>query len=303
MTNKIIEYSGHTFSLEDIELIKATVALYPNLSRKELANTICELLEWLQINGTPKVIPCISFLNRLSDEGVIKLPPSRNTKNTGARKSEAKEDRDLSWVNTEEIKESESIQLEVIRSGGERMRQWRMYMSEYHTLGDPTVFGAQMRYAIKSGNDRDLGCMLFSASSWALAPRDKWIGWTLAERKKQLQLVVNQSRFLILPWVRIKNLASRVLSMAAKRIQDDWLRDYHYAPVLLETFVDITKYKGTCYKASNWIYLGETQGRGRNDRYKEQALTRKAIYVYPLQKDFKSILVGSKPCKVVAYDG
>lgn len=161
-------------------------------------------------------------------------------------------------------------------------------------LGDKQVFGSRLAYFIKS-RETILGCLQFSASSWALSTRDEWIGWKVQDRKQRLQLIVNNSRFLILPWVSVKNLASKVLSLAIKQLQEDWLREYCYAPVLLETFVDTSHFAGTCYKASNWTYLGETQGRGRMDRKKEYALSRKAIYMYPLQKDFKDCLKGIKP--------
>jgi hypothetical protein len=168
-------------------------------------------------------------------------------------------------------------------------------------LGYKRAYGAQIRYFIRSGND-DLGCLQFSASAWALAPRDKWIGWLPQARKARLHLIVNNSRFLVLPWVQVKNMASRALSLVARRIESDWLHEYNYAPVLLETFVDSAYYKGTCYKASNWSYLGQTQGRGRYDRYHENQLTDKAIYVYPLHRRFRSILKGDEPYKVVLPD-
>jgi hypothetical protein len=168
-------------------------------------------------------------------------------------------------------------------------------------IGDKHVNGSRLSYFIKS-RDTILGCLQFSASSWALSSRDQWIGWNVGDRKQRLHLIVNNSRLLILPWVKVKNLASKVLSIAIKRIQEDWLREYCYAPVLLETFVDTSHFKGSCYKASNWIYLGETQGRGRMDRNREYALSRKAIYMYPLQKDFKDCLKGLKPYKRVNPD-
>lgn len=144
--------------------------------------------------------------------------------------------------------------------------------------------------------------MQFSASSWALAEREKWIGWTVDDRKARLHLIVNNSRFLIFPWVHIRNLASKALSLAAKQIQEDWLRKYCYALVLLETFVVLEHFTGTCYKAANWIYLGETKGRGRMDRHTERALSKKAIFMYPLQDDSKAVLKGEKACKAVKPD-
>jgi len=138
---------------------------------------------------------------------------------------------------------------------------------------------------------------LFSAASWALEDRDKWIGWSEADRNARLFLVVNNSRFLILPNVRIKNLASRALSLAARQIKYDWKREFDYSPVLLETFVDLSRYTGVSYRAANWVLLGRTKGRGRNDRRHDSRLSVKAIFAYPLRPDFADVLKGAKPFK------
>ena len=294
-TKETREFSGRIFNEEDMELIKDIAGTYPKLSRAELANTICELLGWVQANGKPKTTQCIRFMCKLEDEGEVRLPALNNTVHKGGIKRSAP---DLRWIDMSHETEFGPIELEIIRPG-ERLRQWRTYLDTYHRLGSPSVYGGQLRYMIKAMNGRDLGCMQFSASSWALRLREEWIGWGLADRKARLHLVVNQSRYLIFPWIHIRNLASCALAMAAKRIQGDWLEAYCYAPVLLETFVDSSLYKGTAYKAANWTYLGETQGRGRYDRHHENALTRKAIYMYPLQRDFRAVLKGEKPWKAV----
>jgi len=293
------EFSGRVFTEEDIELIKEVAVTYPMLSQAELANTICELVGWVQANGKPKTVQCMHFMRELAEDGELIIPAlNEKLSASGKRKGKKETVRNLDWIDTSEMTEYSPIRLEVIHPGT-NLQQWRTYMSTYHRLGDPNVHGSQMRYTIRAESGRDLGCMLFSASAWSLRPRDEWIGWDLADRKARLHLLVNQSRFLIFPWIRIKNLASRALSAAARQIQSDWLEDYCYAPALMETFVDISLYKGTCYKAANWTYLGETQGRGRNDRHKEQALTHKAIYMYPLQRDFRAVLKGEKPWKAV----
>ena len=295
------DYSGRHFSAEDIALIIATTEMYPKLSQGEMASTVCELIGWTTPNGKPKRFQCVEFLRQLETEGMIKLPAikaKQAKQGDKATKSGAKYPSD-DKTEPEDIYGCGAVSLEIVQPG-KRLVQWRKYVSSYHKLGDPRVFGSQIRYMITT-EGHDLGCLLFSASSWALAPREKWIGWIAEERQAHLHLIVNNSRFLILPWVHIKNLASRALSMAARRIQRDWLSEYCYAPVLLETFVE-PPYKGTCYKASNWIYLGETQGRGRNDRYNEWALTQKSIYVLPLQRDFREVLKGIKPCKAVNPD-
>lgn len=291
-------FSGRAFSDADLGMIKEITETYSKLGQWELAGTICELLGWVQANGKPKDVQCVQFLRQLADEGEIKLPALRGYTFKPKESGIPDATKDLSWIDTAEMKESNPFRLEVIRPG-EGLRQWRAYMSTYHRLGDPKVHGGLMRYTIRSDGGRDLGCMLFSASAWSLRPRDEWIGWSTADREANLRLVINQSRFLIFPWIQVKNLASRALSMAARRIQHDWLDDYCYAPVLIETFVDSSLYRGVSYKAANWIYLGETQGRGRNDRHKDSALTQKAIFVYPLQHDFRAVLNGEKPCKAV----
>ena len=301
MEEGIREYSGRIFSAEDISLIKATTQAYPRLSQKEMASTVCELIGWVAPNGKPKNIRCIEFLRQLEEEGLIKLPAVRMEKvrhkketQTVANERSTQED-----IVKSEVTECGKIKLEIARPG-ETLSRWRKYVRTYHKLGDPTAVGSQIRYIITS-EGQDLGCLLFSASSWALAPREEWIGWTSADKKSRLHLIINNSRFLVLPRVRIKNFGSRALSMAARQIQKDWLEEYCYAPVLLETFVE-PPYRGISYKAANWIYLGETQGRGRNDRHTERALTHKAIYVYPLQRDFRAVLKGEKPWKAVKPD-
>jgi hypothetical protein len=292
------EFSGRTFTEEEMGLIKEIATTYPKLSQAELANTVCELVGWTQMNGKPKTVQCIQFLRKLAGDGELVLPALNERICAGRNGTKKESVKDLSWINTSEMHECGPIKLEAI-APGEQLQQWRTYMSTFHRLGDPNVYGNQMRYIIKTESGRDIGCMLFSAPSWSIMPRDEWIGWSPSDRKSRLHLVVNHSRYLILPWIHVRNLASRALSMVARRIQGDWLEAYCYAPVLLETFVDSSLYKGTCYRAANWIYLGETQGRGRNDRLREFVLARKAIYTYPLQRDFREVLKGEKSWKAV----
>lgn len=298
MDNTIRVFSGRTFSPEDIELIKWTRKTYPTLSKNELAATVCELLDWNTHAGKAKYKPCIAFLEQLEDEEIIHLPITRKQSKPSRSASTPVFDFKTKEI-TGEVSDF-AIRL-AIATPGEEAKRWRSYVDQYHMLGYKSVFGSRLQYFVKSG-DLELGCIQFSASAWALAERDKWIGWTLDDRKVRLNLIVNNSRFLIFPWVHIKNLASKALSLAYKHIQEDWLRQYCYAPVLLETFVDLEHFQGTCYKASNWIKLGETKGRGRMDRHTERALSRKAILMYPLQKDFKECLRGEKPYKVVNPD-
>ena len=173
-------------------------------------------------------------------------------------------------------------------------KRFRSYIEAYHMLGYKRTFGSRLFYFIVSG-DVELGCMQFSASSWTLKKRDAWIGWTKEDRAQRLHLIVNNSRFLIFPWVHIPNLASHVLSLASRQIQADYMRIYYYEPVLLETFVDPGHFLGTCYQAANWDYLGTTLGSGRTG--KRGDVNEKDIYMYPLCKDFRKYWTGEKAYK------
>lgn len=300
MGDNIRVFSGRTISPEDIETIKWTVRTYTKLSRRELAATICESIGWVTLAGKPKIIQCCELLELLEGEGLLHLPakmPSHRKKTIATGGSKATS---TSLDYPAEITECGDISLNIAGDAKARLR-WREQVNKYHTLGYRQEFGCRIQYFIVS-EGIELGCIQFSASAWALQRRDEWIGWTAEDRKARLNLIVNNSRYMLFPWVHVKNLSSRVLSLAAHQVKRDWLDAFCYEPVLLETFVDTTVYKGTCYKAANWIYLGDTQGRGRMDRYNKCDLTRKAIYVYPLRRDFRSILLGLKPYKVVMPD-
>lgn len=284
--------SGRIFTEGELDDVRETVELFPQLSYTELAFTICEGLEWFTANGEYKIASCKSLLKKLESEGQIILPEKQSPKERRTEKvypgSQTEPGEDLYggvsdiapiWLKAAATKESRQL--------------WNEYMERYHPLGYKRPFGAYQRYFIvgkTQEGSRYLGEMLFSASAWALADRDQWIGWKEADRSQRLNLIVNNTRFLIFPWVKVKNLASHVLALAAKQIPSDWQDRYGYAPVLLETFVDTELYKGTCYRAANWIEVGQTAGRGRMDRYSQYPSSPKRIYMYPLRKDFKDIL-------------
>jgi hypothetical protein len=166
---------------------------------------------------------------------------------------------------------------------------WKIMIQRYHYLGYTPLVGAQLRYVI--GWDQGyLGAIGFSASAWRVAPRDQFIGWSGNARRANLPYVIGNSRFLILPWVHSKNLASKILSLSAKRVVVDWNQVYGYRPILVETYVEQQRFLGSCYRAANWINVGQTQGRGKLDRNHERAVPVKDIYLYPLRPDFRALL-------------
>lgn len=177
------------------------------------------------------------------------------------------------------------LTLTVVQSGFESSL-WNELVERYHYLGYRVPVGANLRYLVRSGSAKQvLACLLWSSPAWKMAARDRWIGWTSEERARKLQLIVNNSRFLILPWVRVRHLASTILSLSARQLPADWERLYGYRPLLLETLVDV-QFRGTSYRAANWTYLGKTRGRGRMDQQHEaHGCAVKRIYVYPLCRD------------------
>ncbi len=284
--------SGRYFTAREIYEIQETVRMFPKLSRAELAKTICENLDWVTPNGEYKIASCLQLLNKFEEQGLFALPAKRESKTYSREKIAIGLRTEAGQEIEGSVRDIAPINLEAVRTPGD-IRLWNEYVHRYHTLGYKRPFGAHQRYFIASpAVERPLGCLLFAAAAWALSERDEWIGWTLADRSLRLNLVLNNNRFLIFPWVRIKNLASKVLSLAAKQIRNDWRGRYGYSPVLLETFVDPGKYRVTCYRAANWIYLGQTKGRGRMDRYNRKPFTCKDIYVYPLVSDFRACLKG-----------
>jgi len=280
-------YYGREITEEDVETIKWILKTYKSLSRNELIFTISEALEWTRPeDGKPKAWQCRVCLDALEEEGLISLPAAKVQTRSP-----------VSFLETipepEKTIESGSIEL-VMPSGDGENKRWRSYVEKYHILGYKRESGAGIRYFILSGGT-ELGCMQFSSAAWALEDRDRWIGWSRDEKESNLRFIANNTRYLLLPWAKIPNLASMALGRAARQIQGDWLSRYGYAPALLETFVDTSLYRGTSYRAANWIQVGTTKGRGRYDRNNEHGLTKKMIFVYPLQKDFREVLLGQKP--------
>lgn len=284
---------GRYFTLEELHEIRETVRMFPNLSRAELSNTICENLDWMTPTGQYKTASCKELLVKLERQGMISPPAINEYKRREKKEIGIGSQTAPAPLLEGSVNDYAPITLEPVRLL-ENIRLWNEYVERYHTLGYKRPFGAHQRYFIVAGAGQKLGCLLFAAAAWALEDRDAWIGWTEVDRSLRLNLIVNNTRFLIFPWVHVKNLASKALSLAAKRVQNDWQDRYGYSPVLLETFVDPEQYRGTCYKAANWILLGRTAGRGRTEMHNKRPFTRKHIYAYPLCRDFRSILCGQR---------
>ncbi len=286
-----IEVSGRKFTSKQILQIQDTVSTFSKLSRTELAQTVCEHFGWQSPNGRLKVDSCLRALERFESLGLLSLPAVRAQE----KPCQPTYGRRILNLNHAPLKgdlvDVAPLGLRLVTSKDQR-HLWNSYVDRYHYLGYKRPFGPHLRYFITSRKlqDQYLGCLLFAPAAWALKARDEWIGWSEADRKKRLSLVVNNSRFLIFPWIEIDCLASRALSMVASQVAGDWHEAYGYRPVLLETFVDPTKFEGTCYQAANWQHVGNTAGRGRDSSSLEPKTTSKKIFLYPLAPNFRSTL-------------
>jgi Domain of unknown function (DUF4338) len=287
----MLTFCGRTFPSHELELMRQIAAEFSALGVTEIARTICELLEWKRPNGGLKNHECRQLLERLAVEGVLTLPDLRKLGGRGPRRADVPgQCFDPAPV---ECAPSECAPLELILVEGKaESRLWRQQVERYHYLGCRVPFGAHLRYWVRN-RDRELACLLWTSPAWKMQPRDAWIGWGDEQRQRNLQSIVNNGRFLILPWVRVKGLASKILALSARQMPRDWQTRYGHRPLLLETLVDAARFRGTCYRAANWIYVGQTAGRGRMDReHKSHGQSIKDIYLYPLHRNARQYLCG-----------
>jgi hypothetical protein len=285
---KPLTFCGRTFGPSELELMRQIAREFSALGVTEIARTVCELLEWKRPSGGLKNHECRQLLERLQVEGFLQLPEVRKRGGRGPRRVDVSA---MGWEPAPgpegvacAASECEPLEL-VLVEGKADSRRWREQMERYHYLGCCVPFGAHLRYWVRS-RARELACLLWTSPAWKMQARDEWIGWTAAQRRHNLQSIVNNGRFLILPWVQVKGLASKILAVSARQMPGDWEVQYGYRPLLLETLVDAARFRGTCYRAANWIYVGQTRGRGRMDReHKAHGRAIKDIYVYPLTYD------------------
>jgi hypothetical protein len=289
MTRPIV-FCGYRLLPSEIELIREVVADFNCLSLTEIARTVCELLEWKRPNGRLKNHECRLLLEKLSAAGILTLPTLQQTGPRGPRVVSYSAGGEKQEPLIGSVSQFVPLSLTVVHSGPESAF-WNELVERYHYRGYRVPVGANLRYFVHSVSaQRILGCLMWSSPAWKMAARDRWIGWTDKQRSRNLQLVVNNSRFLILPWIRIRYLASKILSLCAQQLPADWAQLYGNRPRLLETLVD-AQFRGTSYLAANWIYLGETRGRGRMDRgHDAHGRGVKQIFVYPLCRNVQRLL-------------
>jgi hypothetical protein len=282
---------GKRFGAEALEVVREQLRLAQPANRAEVARRVCAALQWRSPGGADQRMSARVALLRLHRLGLIALPVPRSRRNN--------ENRRLGTVPAASpaapplqcrADQLGALRLEAVGSGADA-RRYRTLLQEYHYLGYSPTAGAQLRYLIVS-DQGVLGVIGFGAAAWKVQARDAWIGWDEAQRRAGLHRVVNNTRFLILPWVRCANLGSKVLALCARRLGADFRARYGYAPVLLETFVERERFTGGVYRAANWQCVGHTQGRGRNDRRHTAARPIKSVWLYALGHDVRVVLAG-----------
>ena len=284
-----VRVAGRHFDPQEVSVVAQVVAKGRGASRTQLMRQVCQQLDWCRPTGALKIRECRDLLELLERDGWLQLPPKRRCGRPPGSRTQvprtAGGEPGASLVGT--IGQFGRLTLEPVTADAEH-RWFRELVGRYHYLGYRVPFGAHLRYLAFVSQPRRavVAAVQVSSPAWRLAARDRWIGWDDATRARRLQCVVNHSRFVVLPWVRVRNLASRLLSVLARRLPDDWQARYGVTPLLLETMVDAARFRGTCYRAANWLALGETTGRGRMDRqHRRHGVAPKQVLVYPLVAD------------------
>jgi len=274
---------GRCVEPEDLAWLRTWLEAHPRGSRKGLARELCQRWGWVDGRGRLKDFAARSLLLKLEAQGHLRLPPLQTHKRRRPRGAPQ-------WPDWEEpvpwqasLATLQPLQVEPVRAGTDRARRWAFYLHRYHYLG-LRVVGENLGYLATDAAGREVACLLFGAAAWRCAPRDRALGWSEARRRSELHRLANNTRFLILPWVRVPHLASAVLGAVARRIDADWLAKYGHGLDALETFVERDRFAGTCYRAANWRWVGTSCGRSRQDRDHTRAVPIKDVYLYRLHR-------------------
>ncbi len=282
-------------STNDIGWLKILIGDHPTWTRNRLCKEICRHWQWWTATGQLKTFAARSLLLKLEQRSLIDLPPVRTSMIRPQRKpaTNLKDVPDKHPITTS-LAELQPLKILVPHKGSQENQRFEYYLLNHHYLGFNRTVGENIKYMIQDRFGRDLGCVLFGSAAWKTNDRDRFIGWSDSIRQQNVNFITNNTRFLIFPWVTVSHLASHVLGLILRRLNRDWLDKYGHSIYLVETFVDQNRFKGTCYKAANWIRIGQTKGRSRQDRYTKMKVPIKDIYLYPLTSCFKKRLSTSE---------
>jgi hypothetical protein len=284
-TGKIIQ--GRCVTGQDIALIRCLLTENPAWGRRRLSIELCARWDWRNGAGQIKDMACRTLLLKLERAGEIRLPPRRGGRdNKQGYRHPVELTHDRSPMESD-LRALQPVRIEPLKTGDVRLPLFKFFLHRYHYLSHRTCVGENLKYLVHDRLGRPIACLLFGAAAWKTKSRDAFIGWDAAVRERNLSLIANNTRFLILPWVRVPHLASHVLAQVRARLAADWIAKYGHPIHLLETFVERDRFKGTCYRAAGWLHVGATTGRSRNDSDFMLAVPVKEVYLQPLTADFR----------------
>jgi len=288
--NDTIKIQGLSLKSSDIETIKSLIKSNPSWHRTRLSREICELWNWNRPDGSLKDMACRTMLLKLEQRQYLKLPKLRRQSSPSGVSKKIHPILHIQSPIETTIQKLYPITIKEVSRSGYHEDLFDFLLFEYHYLSFKKTVGESMKYFVFSNDGRLLGCVLFGSAAWKTIDRDNFIGWDIETREKNLNYLTNNTRFLILPWVKVPHLASFILGSVLRRLNRNWVKRYGHPIYLVETFVEQNRFAGTCYKAANWSKIGKTAGRGRQDRYKKIKVPVKDIYVYPLNNKFRELL-------------
>lgn len=278
---------GRSLNSADLSCVRRLIEDNPSISRRRLSLELCRLWDWRDATGRLKDMACRTLLLKLEQKCLLVLPPRKQNPRSQSLRLYVPHSKDAIESDLETLR---PVSIALVSPENAYWNLFACLLNEYHYLGYKTSVGENMKYLVFDRSGRVLACVLFGSAAWKTAPRDAFIGWSREVRQRNVNLITNNARFLVLPWVKVPHLASHVLSLVSKRIMEDWIQKYNHPVWALETFVDTSRFKGTCYKAANWIHLGKTKGRTRSDRFHDIQVPIKDVYLYPLSRDFRKAL-------------
>jgi len=286
----VLKYRGRVVDASDVAFIQSLIQEHSTASRRKLSEKLCEAWGWVQSNGTPCDMVCRGLMLALDRGGHIQLPPVKSTPLNPlvVRRRPGLRDFDASAVEGS-LKDLGPLELRLVRRTPDE-GLFNGLIEHHHYLGYTQPVGEQLKYMVYALG-RPIACLAWSSAARHLGPRDRFIGWGAEERRRNIRFIAYQSRYLILPWVRVPHLASHILGRMAAMLPRDWKRVYDHTICYLETFTDPVRWRGTCYRAANWMPLGLTTGRGKAANGHRPNRSLKQLWGYPLSKDFRRRLM------------
>ena len=274
----------------DVALIRELLAGNPSWNRSRLSRELCESWDWRNEKGRLKDMACRTLLLKLERQGQIRLPArQRPSPNVHRNRQITEVSHDGTPIECD-LSALRPLRIEPLSSSDEALALFKFLLHRYHYLGLRNCVGENLKYMIRDQAGRPLACMLFGSAAWKTKSRDAFIGWDRQARERNLPLLSNNTRFLILPWVRVPHLASHLLAQVCRALPGHWMQKYGHPIHLLETFVERERFRGTCYRAAGWRHVGATAGRSRNDVHATMSVPVKDVFLYPLNADFRGRL-------------